>query len=489
MCDPVQERYAAVMDNRYLHTAAYIDGRWVDVESTPRLEVRDPATGAILADLPDVGRAGAEQAIAAAARALPSWRARPAAERKRALDRMCAILRRDADPLAALLTAEQGKPLAEARGEIDYSATYLEWFAAEAVRVYGETIPARTADQRITVTREPIGVCAAITPWNFPSAMLARKLAPALAAGCTMVCKPAEETPLSGLAWGAIADEAGVPAGVLNVVTGAPEPIAAAMMESPVVRKLSFTGSTEVGKLLIRQSADTVKKLSLELGGNAPFIVFADADLDRVVEGAIASKYRASGQTCVCANRFLVEASIAGALTERLVEASRALVVGDGRQPGVDLGPLINQQGLDKVRRLVGDATAAGARLALGQLPGESLFCQPVVLTGVTGEMAVAREEIFGPVIAIRTFTEEAEAVAMANDTRAGLAAYFYTRDAGRQIRVAEALEYGMVGVNTGMISNAAAPFGGVKESGYGREGSRHGIDEYLELKYVLTNL
>jgi len=477
------------MDNRYLHTAAYIDGRWVGAASTPRIEVVDPATRAVLADVPDVGRPGADAAIDAAAGAFPGWRALPARERGQALDRMCRIVRRDADELAALLTAEQGKPLAEARGEIEYSASYLEWYAAEAVRVYGETIPARAADQRITVSREPVGVCAAITPWNFPSAMLARKLAPALAAGCTMVCKPAEETPLSGLAWGAIAAQAGVPAGVVNVVTGAPEPIAAAMMESPVVRKLSFTGSTEVGKILIRQSADTVKKLSLELGGNAPFIVFADADLDRVVAGAIASKYRASGQTCVCANRFLVEASIAAELTERLVEATRALVVGDGREPGVDLGPLINQQGLAKVRRLVGDATAAGARLALGEVPGDSQFCQPVVLTGVTGDMAVAREEIFGPVIAIRTFADEDEAIAIANGTRAGLAAYFYTRDAGRMIRVAEGLEYGMVGVNTGMISDAATPFGGVKESGYGREGSRHGIDEYLQLKYVLNQL
>ncbi|HTM22566.1 MAG TPA: NAD-dependent succinate-semialdehyde dehydrogenase [Kofleriaceae bacterium] len=470
-----------------LREANWVDGAWIGAGGAT-LEVRNPATGDLLATVPDAGGDGAARAIAAAERALPAWRALPAAERARLLRRMHDLALEQQGELARLLTAEQGKPLAEARAEIGYAASYLDWYAGEAVRVRGETIPALRADQRIVVVRQPVGVCAAITPWNFPSAMLARKLAPALAAGCTLVAKPAELTPLSGLAWGVLAEQAGLPAGVLNVITGAPEPIGRAFMESTAVRKVSFTGSTEVGKLLIGQAAATVKRLSLELGGNAPFLVFADADLEAAARGLMASKYRASGQTCVCANRILVERPVAAAFTERVVAASRTLVVGDGSRDGVDLGPLIDDQALAKVRRLVGDAVDRGAQLALGALPDRRM-CPPIVLTGVTADMAVAREEVFGPVVALQTFDGEAEAVALANDTRAGLAAYVYTGSGARAVRVAEALDYGMVGVNEGIISNAAAPFGGIKESGWGREGGHQGIDEYLDTKYVCTTL
>ncbi len=474
--------------NPLLREACWVDGAWIGADGGPDIEVRNPASGDLLARVPDLGAAAAERAIAAAARALPAWRARPAAERARLLRRMQELTLQQQDDLARLITAEQGKPLAEARGEVAYAASYLDWYAGEALRVLGETIPSARADQRLTVLRQPVGVCAAITPWNFPIALLARKLAPALAAGCTLVAKPAELTPLSALALAAISEQAGLPAGVVNVITGAPAAIGRAFMESPVVRKVSFTGSTAVGKLLIEQAAGTVKRLSLELGGNAPFLVFADADLDAAVRGLMASKYRASGQTCVCANRILVERSVAGAFTERVVAASRTLVVGDGSRDGTDLGPLIDDRAVTKVRRLVTDAVDRGARLLLGE-PPSGRMCGPIVLDGVTADMAVAREEVFGPVVALQVFDGEAEAIALANDTRAGLAAYVYTGDGARAVRVTEALDYGMVGVNEGIISNAAAPFGGVKESGWGREGGHQGIDEYLELKYVCTTL
>jgi succinate-semialdehyde dehydrogenase/glutarate-semialdehyde dehydrogenase len=474
--------------NPLLREACWVDGAWIGGDAGPGIEVRNPASGDLLARVPDVGAAGAERAIAAAARALPAWRARPAAERAGVLRRMQELVAQQQEDLARLITAEQGKPLAEARGEVVYAASYLDWYAGEALRVLGETIPSARADQRLTVLRQPVGVCAAITPWNFPIALLARKLAPALAAGCTLVAKPAELTPLSALALAAISEQAGLPAGVFNVITGAPAAIGRAFMESPVIRKVSFTGSTAVGKLLIEQAAGTVKRLSLELGGNAPFIVFGDADLDAAVRGLMASKYRASGQTCVCANRILVERSIAEAFTERVVTASRKLVVGDGSREGTDLGPLIDDRAVTKVRRLVIDAVDRGARLLLGEPPSDRM-CGPIVLAGVGADMAVAREEVFGPVVALQVFDGEAEAVALANDTRAGLAAYVYTGDGARAVRVTEALDYGMVGVNEGIISNAAAPFGGVKESGWGREGGHQGIDEYLELKYVCTTL
>ncbi len=478
------------MNNSFFRTDCYVGGAFVHMSDAPALRVTNPATGALLAEVGSCGQNGTERAIQAAAAALPKWSRKPARDRSAALRRMAQVMRDSVEELASLLTAEQGKPLHEARGEIAYAASFVEWFAEEATRVYGETIPASHADQRIFVLRQPIGVCAAITPWNFPSAMLARKVAAALAAGCTIVCKPAEDTPLSGLAWGVIAERAEVPAGVINVITGPPAPIGAALMSSPMVRKVSFTGSTEVGKLLIAQSAATVKKLSLELGGNAPFIVFADADLERALQGAVASKYRNGGQTCVCANRFFVQDEIADDFVAGLVRASRGLVVGDGMRDDVDVGPLINQDAIGKVRRLVEDALGRGARLLCGEAPvGDGLFCEPMVLDGIHGDMAIAQEEIFGPVAIVQRFSEERDVVERANDTTAGLAAYLYTRDGARMIRVSEALEYGIVGVNTGMISTAQAPFGGIKQSGYGREGSRHGIDEYLTMKYVSVAL
>jgi succinate-semialdehyde dehydrogenase/glutarate-semialdehyde dehydrogenase len=481
-----------IKDNAFLRQACPIDGRWLDGDREGRkpIAVENPATGRLIGHVPSCGAVETDAAIAAAQRALPAWRALPAATRAGYLEKMGDLMLAHIDELAALLTAEQGKPLAEAAGEIRYAASFLHWFAGEAVRVRGETIPAARADQRIVVTRQPVGVCGLITPWNFPSAMLARKLAPALAAGCTVVAKPAEETPFSALAFGVLAEQVGLPPGVLNLVTGPAAPIGKAMLASPLVRKISFTGSTEVGKQLLRGAADTVKRVTMELGGNAPFLVFADADLERAATGAMASKYRASGQTCVCANRFLVERSVAEAFAAELVARSRALVVGDGAAPGTQIGPLINSKAVEKVRRLVGDALERGATLLAGAMPdNRSLFCQPVVLAGVSGDMAIWREEIFGPVVALRSFEGEAEAIALANDTAAGLVAYLYTRDPGRIVRVTEALAYGMVGVNEGIVSYAQGPFGGIKESGLGREGSHHGIEEYLDLKYVLTTL
>ena len=482
----------SLTDQSLLQTRAYVNGAWRDAHSGRSFAVTNPATGEELARVADLGAEETRQAIAAAADALPAWRARTAKERAGLLRRWFELIMAAQEDLAVLMTLEQGKPLAEARGEVAYGASFIEWFAEEGKRVYGDVVPTFAGNKRILVLKEPIGVVAAITPWNFPSAMITRKVAPALAAGCTVVVKPAEDTPLSALALAVLAERAGIPAGVLNIVTGSdPVAIGGELTGNPLVRKLSFTGSTEVGRILMRQSADTVKKVSLELGGNAPFIVFDDADLDEAVKGAIASKYRNAGQTCVCANRLLVQDGVYDAFAAKLVEAVRAIRVGNGLEAGVQQGPMINAQALDKVEELMGDALAKGARVALGGgrhgLGGN--FFEPTVLTGVTPAMRVAREEIFGPVAPLFRFTTEEEAVHMANDTEFGLAAYFYSRDIGRVWRVAEGLEYGMVAINEGILSTEVAPFGGVKQSGIGREGSKYGIEDYLEIKYLCMGL
>ena len=474
-------------DPALLRQACYIDGAWVDADDGDTIAVTDPATGAEIATVPRCGAAETERAIAAAERALVHWRNTTAAERSRILRRWFDLMMEHQDDLATLMTCEQGKPLAESRGEIAYAAAYIEWYAEEAKRAYGEVIPSPFKDRRIVVTKEPIGVCAAITPWNFPSAMITRKVAPALAAGCTIVVKPAEQTPLSALALAELAERAGVPAGVFSVITGRAAAIGGAMTASPTVRKLTFTGSTEVGQLLMQQCAGTLKKLSLELGGNAPFIVFDDADLDAAVAGAIASKYRNAGQTCVCSNRFLVQAGIYDRFARKLAEAVGELSVGNGMDAGVVQGPLIDQAAIDKVDHLVQDAVGRGAKAITGgarHALGGTWF-QPTVLTDVRDDMAVMREEIFGPVAPLQRFESEADAVRLANDTPFGLAAYFYSRDHARVWRVSRQLEYGMVGINTGAISTEVAPFGGVKYSGIGREGSRHGLDEYMVMKYL----
>ena len=466
-----------------------VDGEWIAAADGATTTVTDPADGSEVGRVPALAPSEVERAIAAAAAAWGPWRARPAAERSAILRRWNDLLLANVDDLAALMTAEQGKPLAEAAGEIRYAASFIEWFAEEAKRVYGDTIPAPKTDQRITVLRQPVGVCAAITPWNVPAAMIARKAAPALAAGCCLISRPAELTPLSALALGELAQQAGVPAGVFQVVTGDAQAIGETLCTSATVRKLSFTGSTRIGSLLMEQCAPTVKRLSLELGGNAPFIVFDDADLDAAVDGAIASKYRNAGQTCVCANRLLVQAGIHDAFVERLCARVADLRVGPGSEDGVAIGPLINDAAVEKVEAHIADARDQGAEIRLGGGRHErgGTFFQPTVLTGVTPAMRVAREETFGPMAPVFRFGDEDEAIAMANDTVYGLAAYFYTRDHARSVRVAEALEYGMVGHNTGMVSTAVAPFGGIKQSGFGREGSRYGIDEYLELKYLCS--
>ncbi|AWI79322.1 succinate-semialdehyde dehydrogenase (NADP(+)) [Parazoarcus communis] len=474
-------------DPGLLRQACYIDGHWVAADSGEHFPVTDPADGRVIASVPRAGAAETERAIAAAEKALPAWRARTAAERARVLRRWYELMLAHQDDLALIMTAEQGKPLAEAKGEIAYAAAYLEWFAEEAKRAYGDVIPSPFADRRIVVTKEPVGVCAAITPWNFPSAMITRKAGPALAAGCTMILKPAEQTPLSALALAELAERAGVPAGVFSVVTGDARAIGGVLTASPVVRKLTFTGSTEVGRLLMQQCAPTIKKLSLELGGNAPFIVFDDADLDAAVAGAMVSKYRNAGQTCVCSNRFLVQEGVYEAFADKLATAVAALKVGKGTEDGVTQGPLIDEAAIAKVESLVADAVGKGAQVVTGGARHEfgGTWFQPTILTDVTPEMAVAKEEIFGPVAPLFRFRTEEEAVAMANDTEFGLAAYFYARDIGRVWRVSGQLEYGMVGINTGLISTEVAPFGGVKNSGLGREGSHHGLDEYMELKYL----
>lgn len=468
-----------------------IGGRWTEADDGATLVVRNPASTEEIARVPACGAAETQNAIAAAEAALPAWRERTAKARAQVLMQWLQLIQQHTEDLAALITAEGGKPLAEARGEVAYGASFVEWFAEEGKRAYGETVPSPAADKRILVIKQPVGVCAAITPWNFPLAMITRKVAPALAAGCTVVVKPAEQTPLTALALARLAEQAGFPAGVFNVITGNPVAIGGALTASPVVKKLSFTGSTEVGRLLMAQSAPTLKKLSLELGGNAPFIVFDDADLDQAVAGAIAAKYRNSGQTCVCANRFLVQAGIYDAFAARLAEQVARLQVGDGSAPGTQQGPLIDADALAKVQAHVADALDKGARLLTGGRPHSrgGNFFEPTVLANVTPAMRVAREETFGPVAPLFRFDTEAEAIQMANATEYGLAAYFYTRDVARAFRVGEALEYGMVGINTGLISNEVAPFGGIKQSGLGREGSRHGLDEYLELKYLCFDL
>jgi succinate-semialdehyde dehydrogenase/glutarate-semialdehyde dehydrogenase len=465
----------------------YIDGQWLNADGGETLSIRNPATGEALGTVPKMLAAETARAIAAANAAWPAWRAKTAAERGKLLRRWYELMLANQDDLALLMTSEQGKPLAEAKGEIGYAASYLEWFAEEGKRAYGEIIPANGSDRRLLVMREPVGVCAAITPWNFPSAMITRKAGAALAAGCTMVLKPASQTPFSALALAELAERAGIPAGVFNVVTGSAKAIGGEICANPIVRKLSFTGSTEIGSQLIAQCAPTVKKLSMELGGNAPFIVFDDADLDAAVVGAMASKYRNAGQTCVCANRLLVQDGVYDAFAEKLAIAVAQLKVGNGLEAGVTQGPLIDQAALDKVKELVADAVDKGARVVCGGQPhalGRTYF-EPTILADITPDMRMAREEIFGPVAPLFRFKDEAEAIRMANDTEFGLASYFYSRDVGRIFRVAEALEYGMVGVNSGLISTEIAPFGGVKSSGLGREGSRHGLDDYLELKYV----
>lgn len=473
-----------------LRQDGYIDGNWVRAAGDARFAVTNPATGATIAQVADMDRLQTETAIAAAERALPAWRKKTAKERAVILRRWYELMIENADDLALLMTSEQGKPLGEARGEVVYGASFAEWFAEEGKRAYGDVIPSHSNDRRIIVTKEPIGVCAAITPWNFPIAMITRKLAPAFAAGCTAVCKPAEATPLSALALAVLAEEAGFPPGVFNIVTGdighASE-IGKALCESPVVKKVSFTGSTEVGRILFRQCADTVKKLSLELGGNAPFIVFDDADIDAAVEGAIVSKYRNAGQTCVCANRIYVQDGVYEAFAQKLADKVRQFKVGAGTEEGVIVGPLIEKAALAKVSAHIKDAVDKGASVVVGGKPHElgGLFFEPTVLTGVTQQMTVASEETFGPLAPLFRFSTEQEAVAMANDTEFGLAAYFYARDVGRVFRVAEQIEAGMVCVNSGLLSTEVAPFGGVKQSGLGREGSKYGIDDYLEIKYL----
>jgi succinate-semialdehyde dehydrogenase / glutarate-semialdehyde dehydrogenase len=472
--------------SKLIRRHAYIDGEWV---GEPGMPVLDKATGEEIARVPDMGAEDTRAAIDAAHRAFPEWSKRTAKERSGILRRWYDLILKNAEGLAVLLSCEQGKPLAEARGEIGYGAGFVEFFAEQAKRVYGETIPSFKADARIIVIKQPIGVVAAITPWNFPNAMITRKVTPALAVGCTAVVKPAEDTPLSALALAALAEEAGLPPGVLNVVTTKdPASVGRELTSNEKVRAVTFTGSTEVGRILMRQSADTIKKVSLELGGNAPFIVFDDADLDKAVEGAMASKYRNAGQTCVCANRIYVQGGVYEAFAEKLAEATKRLKVGPGRDEGVTVGPLINEDGLSKVDQHVRDAVAKGAKVLLGGKPHAmgGTFYEPTVLTNVTADMLVAREETFGPVAPLFRFEDEKDVIRQANDTPFGLAAYFYARDIGRVWRVAEALEFGMVGVNEGVMSSELAPFGGVKQSGLGREGSHHGIEEFLEQKYLL---
>jgi len=474
-------------DPTLLRQQCYIDGEWSDADSRRTLEVTNPASGERIGSIPDAGSAETRRAIEAAARAFPAWAARTAKDRAVILRRWSELMLAHQDDLATLMTAEQGKPFAESKGEIAYAASFIEWFGEEGKRIYGDVIPGHQPDKRILVLRQPVGVVAAITPWNFPSAMITRKAGPALAAGCTFVCKPATQTPYSALALAEIAARAGVPAGVFNVITGSATAIGGEMTSHPLVRKITFTGSTEIGKKLMVQSAGTLKKLSLELGGNAPFIVFDDADLDAAVQGAIASKYRNTGQTCVCANRLLVQAGVYEAFTARLTEAVAKLRIGDGLKGATEQGPLIDAKALAKVEEHISDALAHGARVAHGgkrhALGGT--FFEPTILTGVTPKMMVAREETFGPIAPLFRFETEAEALRMANDTEFGLAAYFYTRDLARSWRVQEQLEYGIVGVNTGIISTEVAPFGGMKESGFGREGSKYGILDYTEIKYV----
>ena len=477
---------ATLNDASLLKTDALIGGEWV--AGAARFDINDPATGLKLAAVPNLGTPETLDAIAAADKAWPAWRAKTAKERHAVLMKWFSLIMANADDLARILTAEQGNPLAEARGEVVYGASFIEWFAEEAKRVYGETIPTTDNGKRYIILKQPVGVCAAITPWNFPIAMITRKVAPALAAGCPVVIKPAEQTPLSALALAELAQRAGMPAGVLNVVTadGAHSVLVGkALCESDAVRHLSFTGSTEVGRILMRQCAPTVKKLSLELGGNAPFIVFDDADIDSAVEGAMVSKYRNAGQTCVCANRFYVQEGVYDTFIARLAEKARGIKVGNGFEPGINQGPMIDGNAVAKVEAHIADALDKGARVVVGGARIDDRFFTPTVIADVTSEMLCTKEETFGPLAPVMKFKTEAEAVALANATEFGLASYFYSRDVGRIFRVGEALEYGMVGINTGLISVAEVPFGGVKQSGLGREGSHQGIEDYVEVKYL----
>jgi succinate-semialdehyde dehydrogenase / glutarate-semialdehyde dehydrogenase len=479
-------------DPGLLRQQAYVNGQWCEADSGARTEILNPATGELIGSVPNMGRGETRRAIEAAQAAQPAWRALTAKERAGRLRQWFNLIMANQEDLARIMTAEQGKPLAEARGEVAYAASFIEWFAEEAKRAYGDVIPGHATDKRILVQKEPVGVTAAITPWNFPSAMITRKAGPALAVGCAMVLKPAPQTPFSALALAALAERAGIPAGLLSVIPAdvdASREVGGELCDNPVVRKLSFTGSTGVGIKLMQQCAPSLKKLSLELGGNAPFIVFDDADLDAAVEGAIISKYRNAGQTCVCANRLYVQDGVYDAFAEKLQAAVAKLKVGNGMQEGITTGPLINAEAVAKVQRHLHDALEKGATLLAG---GNSLggnFFEPTIVSGVTAEMAVAREETFGPLAPLFRFSDEAEVIRQANDTEFGLAAYFYARDLGRVFRVAEALEYGMVGINTGVISTEVAPFGGMKSSGLGREGSKYGLDEYLEIKYLCMGM
>ncbi len=473
-----------------LRHQTFVNGKWIDANEGQTFAVTNPYDGSLIGHVPDMGAAETKAAIEAAAKAFPIWKNKTAGERADILKKWYALQIENLDDLAILLTTEQGKPLAEAKGEIRYGASFVEWFAEEARRVYGDVIPGHASDLRIMTIRQPIGVAAAITPWNFPNAMITRKVAPALAAGCTVVIKPAEDTPLSALALAVLAEEAGFPPGVLNIVTTRqPAAVGKELTDNPLVRKLSFTGSTQVGKLLMAQSAGTVKKLSLELGGNAPFIVFDDADLDAAVAGALASKYRNAGQTCVCANRLYAQAGIYEKFTQQLAAAASQLSIGNGMESGIEIGPLINEKAMQKVEHLLNDATAKGAKVLTGGKPktitDKGSFYEPTVLTGVLPHMDINSEEIFGPIAPVMKFETEEEVIQLANDTPFGLASYFYGRDYARIWRVAEALEYGMVGINTGMISTAVAPFGGIKQSGFGREGSKYGMDDFLVMKYL----
>jgi succinate-semialdehyde dehydrogenase / glutarate-semialdehyde dehydrogenase len=483
----MEEAAMKLTDAKLFRQQCYIDGAWVDADGGGTIAVENPANGERLGTVPKMGAAETGRAIAAANAALPAWSAKTAKERAGILRKWFELMMANQEDLAQLMTAEQGKPLTESRGEIAYAASFIEWFAEEGKRIYGDTIPSHGADKRIIVLKQPIGVCGAITPWNFPAAMITRKAGPALASGCTMVLKPASQTPYSALALCELAERAGVPKGVFSCVTGSAKEIGGEITSNPTVRKVTFTGSTEIGKLLMAQCAATVKKTSMELGGNAPFIVFDDADLDAAIKGAIASKYRNAGQTCVCANRILVQDGVYDSFAKKLAEAVSAMKVGNGTEAGTTIGPLIDMKAIEKVEQHIADAVKKGAKIVVGgkrHALGGSFF-QPTVLSDVTTDMVVTREETFGPVAPLFRFKTDAEAIKMANDTEFGLAAYFYSRDIGRIWRVAEALEYGIVGINEGIISTEIAPFGGVKESGIGREGSKYGIEEFLEVKYL----
>ncbi|MFR0673691.1 NADP-dependent succinate-semialdehyde dehydrogenase [Enterobacterales bacterium AW_CKDN230030176-1A_HGKHYDSX7] len=476
-------------DAQLFRQQAFINGEWLDADNGQSIQVTNPATGEVIGSVPKMGTAETRRAIEAADKALPAWRALTAKERSAKLRRWFDLMIEHQDDLARLMTTEQGKPLAEAKGEIAYAASFIEWFAEEAKRVYGDTIPGHQADKRLIVIKQPIGVTAAITPWNFPAAMITRKAGPALAAGCTMVLKPASQTPYSALALAELATRAGIPAGVLSVVTGSAGEVGGELTSNPLVRKLSFTGSTEIGRQLMQECAKDIKKVSLELGGNAPFIVFDDADLDKAVEGAIISKYRNNGQTCVCANRIYVQDGVYDAFAEKLKVAVAKLKIGNGLEEGTTTGPLIDHKAVAKVQEHIEDAVSKGARVLSGGKLIEGNFFEPTILVDVPKTAAVAKEETFGPLAPLFRFKDEAEVIALSNDTEFGLASYFYARDMSRVFRVAEALEYGMVGINTGLISNEVAPFGGIKASGLGREGSKYGIEDYLEIKYLCLSI